>query len=77
MTVAEFLAWEKRQEFRFEFDGFQPVAMTGGTLRTIASRSIGGDMLRMPEIEVEIPIDEFYCGLDYSPSAAVAGESAP
>ncbi len=31
MSVAEFLAWEERQEFRWEFDGFQPVAMTGGT----------------------------------------------
>ena len=32
MTLAEFLAWEERQELRFEFDGFEPVAMTGGTL---------------------------------------------
>lgn len=32
MTLAEFLDWEERQEPRFEFDGFQPVAMTGGTL---------------------------------------------
>ena len=32
MTVAEFLGWESRQELRFEFDGFQPVAMTGGTI---------------------------------------------
>jgi Uma2 family endonuclease len=31
MTVDEFLAWEDRQELRYEFDGFQPVAMTGGT----------------------------------------------
>jgi Uma2 family endonuclease len=31
MTVAEFLAWEERQEPRWEFDGFDPVAMTGGT----------------------------------------------
>ena len=31
MTVDEFLAWEERQEHRWEFDGFQPVAMTGGT----------------------------------------------
>lgn len=31
MTVAEFLAWEERQPLRHEFDGFQPVAMTGGT----------------------------------------------
>jgi Uma2 family endonuclease len=32
MAVAEFLAWEERQELRYEFNGFQPVAMTGGTL---------------------------------------------
>jgi Uma2 family endonuclease len=32
MTLAEFLAWEERQEPRWEFDGFQPVAMTGGTV---------------------------------------------
>jgi Uma2 family endonuclease len=31
MTLNEFLAWEDRQELRYEFDGFQPVAMTGGT----------------------------------------------
>ena len=33
MTVAEFLEWEERQEDRWEFDGFEPVAMTGGTSR--------------------------------------------
>lgn len=31
MTPAEFLDWEARQETRWEFDGFQPVAMAGGT----------------------------------------------
>jgi Uma2 family endonuclease len=31
MTLAQFLDWEERQELRYEFDGFQPVAMTGGT----------------------------------------------
>lgn len=31
MTLAAFLEWEERQELRYEFDGFQPVAMTGGT----------------------------------------------
>ena len=31
-TVAEFLAWEERQELRYEFDGVRPVAMVGGTL---------------------------------------------
>lgn len=32
MTLAEFLDWERRQELRYEFDGFQPVAMTGWTI---------------------------------------------
>ena len=27
MTLTEFLAWEERQELRYEFDGFQPVAV--------------------------------------------------
>jgi Uma2 family endonuclease len=31
-TLAKFLAWEARQEERYEFDGLRPVAMTGGTL---------------------------------------------
>ena len=31
MTVDQFLVWEERQELRYEFDGFQPLAMTGGT----------------------------------------------
>jgi Uma2 family endonuclease len=31
MTLAEFLAWEERQELRYEFDGIEPLAMTGGT----------------------------------------------
>lgn len=30
MTIKAFLAWEERQELRCEFDGFEPVAMTGG-----------------------------------------------
>ena len=32
LTLTQFLAWEERQELRYEFDGFQPVAMTGGTV---------------------------------------------
>jgi Uma2 family endonuclease len=41
MTVDEFLAWEERQELRWEFDGFHPVAMTGGTA---AHETIGGNV---------------------------------
>ena len=32
MSVEEFLAWENRQEERWEFDGFEPCAMVGGTV---------------------------------------------
>jgi len=30
-TLEDFLVWERRQPLRFEWDGVQPVAMTGGT----------------------------------------------
>src|SRR5277367_3733309 len=32
MTLTEFLAWEERQEQRYEFDGSEPIAMAGGSL---------------------------------------------
>lgn len=32
ISTEEFLAWERRQELRYEFDGVRPVAMTGGTI---------------------------------------------
>jgi Uma2 family endonuclease len=31
ITLADFLLWEQRQPLRYEFDGVDPVAMTGGT----------------------------------------------
>jgi len=31
MTPEEFFAWAQAQDIRYEFDGFEPVAMTGGT----------------------------------------------
>jgi Uma2 family endonuclease len=31
MTIEEFLEWETQQPLRYEFDGYQPVAMAGGT----------------------------------------------
>ncbi len=31
VSVADFLVWEEQQELRYEFDGFQAYAMTGGT----------------------------------------------
>ena len=51
MTPSEFLVWEADQELKWEFDGLQPVAMTGGTrahavlqvnlLRALANRLDG------------------------------------
>lgn len=32
LTLAGFLAWEELHELRYEFDGFQPVALTGETV---------------------------------------------
>jgi Uma2 family endonuclease len=32
MSLEDFLDWESRQEFKYEFDRFQPVAMTGVTV---------------------------------------------
>ena len=40
MTMEAFLAWEEGQELRWEFDGFAPTAMTGGTAATRRSSGI-------------------------------------
>ncbi|MBV8221343.1 MAG: Uma2 family endonuclease [Solirubrobacterales bacterium] len=64
MTVAEFLAWEERQDLRYEFDGFRPVAMTGGTrahdivannLRASLHRKLAGSKCRYygPDMKIE------------------------
>lgn len=42
MTLDRFLEWEERQPLRYEFDGIQPVAMTGGTF---AHSAIGANIL--------------------------------
>src|ERR1700710_1931586 len=53
MTLEAFLAWEEQQELRWEFDGFEPVGMTGGTSEHSAiqrnlSIAIGGRMRGKP-----------------------------
>lgn len=53
MTLAEFLEWEDRQELKYEFDGIQPVAMTGGTAAHSAIQrnlaiSLGGRLRGKP-----------------------------
>ncbi len=45
-TTEEFLAWERRQELRYEWDGVQPIAMVGGTLAHSLLASRLADALR-------------------------------
>lgn len=66
MTLAEFLAWEERQEPRVELDGFQPVTMTGGT---DVREGIGGALrgvLRGKPGHIRYP-DAFACGTPVPP----------
>ena len=51
MSLDEFLAWERGQELRYEFDGSQPVAMTGGTVAhsAIATNIIVALDSRLPD----------------------------
>ena len=53
MTLEEFLEWEERQPLKHEFDGFGPVAMSGGTIGHAAiqanlARSLGNRLLGGP-----------------------------
>jgi len=66
VTLAEFLTWKERQELRYEFDGFEPVAMTGGTiahdqitfdLRTVLVARLAGTRCRPLGPNVKIIAD--------------------
>ncbi len=53
MRIEDFLAWEARQEVKYEFDGFEPVAMAGGSVRHSALQrnlaiSVGGRLRGTP-----------------------------
>ncbi len=56
MSVEEFLGWERRQELRYEFDGVQPVAMTGGT---VAHSVIATNVVRALEERLSGPCRVF------------------
>jgi len=90
MTLAEFLAWEERQELRYEYDGFEPVAMTGGTiahdqitfdLRTALTARLAGTRCRPLGPNVKIIADgrarypdAIVVCRPVSPTATVAGD---
>jgi Uma2 family endonuclease len=53
MSLSEFLEWEERQELRYEFDGVEPVAMTGGsvghaTIQANLAIALGGRLRGTP-----------------------------
>ncbi len=52
MSLDEFLAWENRQEERWQFDGFEPRAMVGGTL---AHNQIVGNLIMALRPRVRVP----------------------
>jgi Uma2 family endonuclease len=56
LTIAEFLDWEQTQPVRYEFDGTQPVAMTGGT---IAADRIARRLLAALERRLQPPCEAF------------------
>jgi Uma2 family endonuclease len=90
MTLAQFLAWEERQELRYEFDGVEPVAMTGGTiahdqitfdLRTALAARLSGTPCRALGPNVKIIADGRARYPDalvvcgpVSPTATIAGD---
>jgi len=65
MTIETFLQWEERQELRWEFDGFEPLAMTGGSnahemignnLRALLLAALRGKRcgVRGPTLKIEV-----------------------
>ena len=56
MTLAEFLAWERQQDGRYEFDGIQPVAMTGGT---VAHSVIASNVFQALDVRLREPCRAF------------------
>jgi Uma2 family endonuclease len=53
MSLPEFFEWEERQELRYEFDGVEPVAMTGGsvghaTIQANLAIALGSRLRGMP-----------------------------
>jgi len=53
VTLAQFLDWEETQPLRHEFDGFRPIAMTGGIANHAAVQrnlaiSVGGRLRGQP-----------------------------
>ena len=87
MTLDQFLRWEERQERKYEFDGVQPVAMTGvraahsavqRNLITALANRLRGQRCQVHGSELKIEVvgrihypDAFVIGTPVAPSATV------
>ena len=55
MTVADYLAWEERQEFKHEYIDGEIIEMTGGTLKhTRIKTNIGGTLYALLEFSIYV-----------------------
>ncbi|MBY0331102.1 MAG: Uma2 family endonuclease [Acetobacteraceae bacterium] len=74
LTLEEFLDWERTQPARYEFDGIQPIAMTGGSVahaRLVAAlgaglppgcEAFGGDLKVLTTGRARYPDATVVCG---------------
>lgn len=83
MTAAEYLEWEERQEARYEFDGFGPVAMAGAreahedivvNLVTALRTRLRGGECRVYSANLKIAVDGSY---RYPDALIVCGKRDP
>jgi Uma2 family endonuclease len=74
-TTEQFLAWEERQELRFEFDGVRPVAMAGGTAAHSAiQRNLIGELkIKVADGPIRYP-DAFVVCTPVPPRATVVAD---
>jgi Uma2 family endonuclease len=90
MTLPQFLAWEERQELRYEFDGFRPVAMPdvtiahdiiGNALRALLGDRLRGTPYRVRgptlKIEVELQLTDIYADVQLALQADSAAADDP
>ena len=56
LALDEFVVWERMQPVRYEFDGTQPLAMTGGT---IAADRVARRLLRALDRRLRPPCEAF------------------
>jgi len=74
MSLTEFLAWEERVQRYVMVEQDEPAAMVFAREgeRWVGTLHKSDAILAMPEIGIEIPLAEFYEGLDFSENVLTA-----